>query len=44
MKATMRDGAIDCCQGDTHGIGSFSQTFDIMPFAQGMALRGIRVI
>ena len=42
MQSTMRDGAIDSCQGDTHGIGSFSQTFDIMPFAQGMALRGIR--
>lgn len=39
MKATMRDGAIDQCQGDTHGIGIFSQRFDIMPFAQGLALR-----
>lgn len=41
IRATMRDGAIDQCQGDTHGVGNFSQTFDIMPFAQGMALRGI---
>ena len=39
MRVTMRDGAIDQCQGDTHGVGNFSQTFDIMPFAQGMALR-----
>lgn len=32
-------GAIDWCQGDTKGIGIFAQTFDIMPFAQGLALR-----
>lgn len=36
---TMRNGAIDVCQGDTHGIGIFSQVFDIMPFAQGLVLR-----
>lgn len=36
---TMRDGAIDCCQGDTHGIGRFSAVFDVMPFAQGLAVR-----
>lgn len=32
-------GKIDWCQGDTKGIGVHSQTFDIMPFAQGFALR-----
>mgnify|MGYP004562037857 CR=1 FL=1 len=39
MTVTMKDGAIDQCQGDTHGIGTFSQVFDVMPFAQGMCLR-----
>lgn len=34
-------GAIDWCQGDTKGIGIFAQTYDIMPFAQGLALRAI---
>ena len=34
-------GAIDWCQGDTKGIGVFAQTYDIMPFAQGLALRAI---
>lgn len=38
---TMKNGAVDCCQGDTHGIGSFSQVFDIMPFAQGLVLQTI---
>lgn len=32
-------GKIDWCQGDTKGIGVHSQTFDVMPFAQGFALR-----
>ena len=32
-------GAIDWCQGDTKGIGVFSQTYDVLPFAQGLALR-----
>ena len=36
---TMKNGAIDVCQGDTHGIGVFSQVFDIMPFAQGLLLQ-----
>lgn len=34
-------GAIDWCQGDTKGIGIFAQTYDIMPFAQGMLLRAL---
>ena len=39
MRVTMRNGAVDQCQGDTHGIGIFSQNFDIMPFVQGLVLR-----
>lgn len=38
MKATRRNGAIDYCQGDTPGIGYYSNNFSIMPFTQGMAL------
>lgn len=38
---TMKSGAIDLCQGDTHGIGVFSRDFDIMPFAQGLVLRAL---
>lgn len=41
MKVTMKDGAIDQCQGDTHGIGIFSQVFDVMPFVQGILLRSL---
>ena len=36
-------GKIDWCQGDTKGIGIFAQTYDIMPFAQGFALRAINL-
>ena len=39
MKVTRRNGAIDYCQGDTYGIGYYSQIFSIMPFAQGLALK-----
>lgn len=39
ISVTMKNGAIDQCQGDTHGIGVFSQVFDIMPFVQGLVLR-----
>lgn len=39
MSATRRNGALDYCQGDTKGIGYYSHTFSIMPFAQGVALR-----
>ena len=38
---TMKSGAVDCCQGDTHGIGIFSQVFDVMPFVQGLTLRAL---
>lgn len=41
MKCTRITGAIDLCQGDTKGIGIFAQTYDIMPYAQGMVLRAI---
>ena len=41
LKKTRITGAIDDCQGDTKGIGVFAQTYDIMPFAQGMALRAM---
>lgn len=41
MVVTLQDGAIDQCQGDTHGIGIFSQSFDVMPFVQGLALRSM---
>lgn len=36
---TLKNGAVDLCQGDTHGIGSFSQVYDTMPFAQGLVLQ-----
>lgn len=35
-------GAIDWCQGDTKGIGIFAQTYDVMPFAQGLTLRSFQ--
>lgn len=41
MKVTMRNGAVDQCQGDTHGIGVFSQVYDVMPFVQGLVLRAL---
>lgn len=43
LKKTRITGAIDACQGDTKGIGVFAQTYDIMPFAQGMSLRAINL-
>lgn len=41
MTCTRITGAIDWCQGDTKGIGIFAQTYDIMPFAQGMVCRAL---
>ena len=38
MRMTRRNGAVDYAQGDTLGIGVYSRRFDILPFAQGMAL------
>lgn len=43
LEKTRITGAIDECQGDTKGIGVFAQTYDVMPFAQGMALRAINI-
>ena len=43
QKMTRISGKIDMCQGDTKGIGIFSQTYDIMPFAQGLALRALAI-
>ena len=39
MMQTRNNGMIDYCQGDTIGIGVYSRSFDIMPFAEGFALR-----
>ncbi|TPN89140.1 glycoside hydrolase family 88 protein [Aquimarina algicola] len=39
MQATRRNGIIDFCQGDTKGIGLYAQTFDLMPFVQGLTIR-----
>ena len=36
---TRTNGIVDYCQGDTLGIGSYSRSFSIMPFAQAFALR-----
>lgn len=41
LLCTRISGAIDWCQGDTKDIGVFAQTYDVMPFAQGMALRAL---
>lgn len=39
MKNTRRTGEIDFSQGDTKGIGIYSQTYDRMPFTQGITLQ-----
>ena len=38
MMATRRDGTVDYCQGDTSGIGNYSNVFSFMPFVLGMTL------
>lgn len=38
---TRRGGAIDFSQGDTKGVGVYSQKFDILPFTQGFCLRAL---
>lgn len=38
MSVTKRTGVLDLCQGDTKGLGLYSSHYDIMPFAQGIAL------
>ena len=44
LKRTRISGAIDYNQGDTKGIGIFAQSYDIMPFSQGMVLRALSEI
>lgn len=39
MKNTKVMGILDQCQGDTIDLGIFSDRYEEMPFAQGMALR-----
>ncbi|THD66781.1 hypothetical protein E7Z59_13465 [Robertkochia marina] len=39
MGVTRKTGAIDYCQGDTKGIGIYSNTFDVMPFTQGLTVQ-----
>jgi unsaturated rhamnogalacturonyl hydrolase len=39
QKVTRRSGAIDFSQGDTKGVGVYSQKFDVLPFTQGFCLR-----
>ena len=36
MASTQRNGAVDYSQGDTKGIGMYSNVFSIMPFTQGL--------
>lgn len=44
MSVTKRNGVLDLCQGDTKGIGLYSCHYDIMPFAQGIALALAKMI
>lgn len=39
MQVTRRNGVIDFCQGDTKGIGVYAETFEPMPFVQGLTVR-----
>ncbi len=39
QSVTRRNGAVDFSQGDTKGIGVYSQNFDLLPFTQGLVLR-----
>lgn len=41
MKVTKRTGEIDLCQGDTMGIGLYSNCLSVMPFVQGIALMSV---
>lgn len=43
MSVTRRNGALDYCQGDTIDVGIFSQNLNIMPFAQGILLRTMKI-
>ena len=39
QKVTRRNGAIDFSLGNTKGISVYAQTFEVLPFTQGFALR-----
>lgn len=39
MKYTRKDGKVDLAQGDTKGLGFYSANLNILPTAQGFALR-----
>lgn len=41
QQVTRRNGAIDFSQGDTKGIGVYSQHFEVLPFTQGFCLRAL---
>lgn len=41
MSVTRRNGEIDFSQGDTKGVGFYSNYFDIMPFTQGMVCKAL---
>ena len=41
ISVTKKNGEVDFSQGDTKDIGVYSVLFDILPFAQGFALRAI---
>lgn len=43
MAATRRDGAIEFCEGDCHGVGRYSTRYSISPFTQGMTMEMIAV-
>lgn len=43
QSVTRRNGAVDFSQGDTKGIGVYSQNFDLLPFTQGFVLRTINL-
>ena len=38
MSMTRRNGLVDFAQGDTKGMGLYSDYFSTMPFVQGMTL------
>lgn len=44
IKHTRMNGKIDISQGDTHGIGDYSNNFDILPFTQGLAVKTYEIL
>lgn len=36
---TRKDGAIEYCEGNCHGVGKYSKRYSISPFTQGMTLK-----